>query len=78
MRNGFKVCTGARFLGSLIGDGKSKQEWLKVCMSIWEQNIHTIRKMAGKIVSPSDLFKLNRHHIAGIKKPDGPEEKTIN
>ena len=27
-RDGFRVCTGARYLGGYIGDDESKQNWL--------------------------------------------------
>ena len=29
LRHGFKVCTGARYLGRYIGDANSKRDWLK-------------------------------------------------
>ena len=29
LSHGFKFCTGARYLGGLIGDDKSKYDWLK-------------------------------------------------
>ena len=28
-RHGFKVCTGARYLGGYIGDNESKSDWLR-------------------------------------------------
>ena len=28
-RHGFKVCTGARYLGGYIGDDESKRDWLR-------------------------------------------------
>ena len=48
LRHGFKVCTFAHYLSGFIGDDKYKRDWIKNCTLIWEQNIHTIRKTAGK------------------------------
>ena len=46
--HGFKVYTGARYLGGYIGDKKYKGDWLREHMLTWEQNISTISKTAGK------------------------------
>ena len=48
VRCGFKVCTGARYLGGYIRDDKSKRSWLKDWMDKWEINIYVITKMVGK------------------------------
>ena len=47
-RQGFRVCTGARYLGSHIGDDESKRDWLRELTLMWENNINMIRKTAGK------------------------------
>ena len=47
-RHGFKVCTGARYMGGYIGDDNSKCDWLRDRTRTWEKNISTIRKTAGK------------------------------
>ena len=46
--HGFKVCTGALYLGSYIGEDKSKRDFLKENMATWERNITTISKTSGK------------------------------
>ena len=48
LHHGFKVFTGMCYLGGFIGDDESKRDWIKVCTLIWEHNIYTISKMAGK------------------------------
>ena len=48
LRHGFKVCTGALYLGGYIGDDESKRECLKERTKIYEWNIFTIRETAGK------------------------------
>ena len=52
-RHGFKVCTGARYLGGYIGDDKSKRDWLRECTLTWEKNINTISKTTGKYTQES-------------------------
>ena len=47
-RHGFKVCTGARYLGGYIRDNNSKHDCLRESTLTWENNINTIRKTAGK------------------------------
>ena len=47
-RHGFKVCTGACYLGRYMGENESKREWMKERMGTWERKIFTIRKTAGK------------------------------
>ena len=42
LNHGFKVCTGARYLGGFIGDDKSKCDWLKDRTFNWEKNIHLL------------------------------------
>ena len=44
LRCRFKVCTGASYLGSFIGDGEYKWYWLQDHTAEWEKNIHTTRK----------------------------------
>ena len=41
--HGFRVCTGALYLGGYICD-----DWLRECTLTWEKNINTIRKTVGK------------------------------
>ena len=48
LRHGFKVFTGAHYLGSFIGDDESKLDWLKYRTSKWERNIRSITKTAEK------------------------------
>ena len=48
MCHGFKVFTVAHYLGSFIGGGKSKNDWLKERTNTWEKNIHMISETAGK------------------------------
>ena len=52
-RHGFKVCTGARYLGGYIGDDKSKRDWLRDRAIMWEKNISTISKTTGKYTQES-------------------------
>ena len=47
-RHGFKVCTGAHYLGGYIGDDESKHNWLRERTLTWEKNISKTRKPAGK------------------------------
>ena len=49
----FKVCMGARYLGSYIRDDESKRDWLKERTETWERNICMIRKTAGKYTQES-------------------------
>ena len=46
--HGFKMLTGARYIGGYIGDDKSKRYWLRERTLIWEKNIGTISKTMGK------------------------------
>ena len=41
-RHGFKVRTGARYLGGYIGDDDSISDWLREHTVTWENNINTI------------------------------------
>ena len=75
---------GARYLGGLIGDDKSKRDWLKDQTLEWEKKIRTITKMAGKYSQESyDVLvctiksefiflkcvtKYTRHVFAGVDK----------
>ena len=47
LRHGFNFFTGARYLGSFIGDGESKCEWLKYRTSMWEKNFVRSPKRRG-------------------------------
>ena len=47
-RHGFRVCTGACYLGGYIVDNESKRYWLRKRTLMWEKNINTTRKTAGK------------------------------
>ena len=44
----FKVCTGARYLGSYIRYDRTKHNSLKKRTEVWDHNIFTIRKTVGK------------------------------
>ena len=44
----FKVGTGARYLGSYIGDKDYKIDWMRERTLTWEKNINTISKATGK------------------------------
>ena len=48
LSHGFKVCTGACYLGEFIGYEESKRECLKELTKAWEQNITKKRKTTGK------------------------------
>ena len=47
-RHGFRVCTGAHYLGGYIGDDKFKRDWLIERTLTWEKNINTISKTTEK------------------------------
>ena len=47
-RHVFKMCTGARYLGGYLRDNKFKRDWLREHTLMWEKNINTISKTAGK------------------------------
>ena len=46
--HGFKVYTGARYVGGYIGDDESKYDWLRERTLTWEKNISTISETAGR------------------------------
>ena len=46
--HGFKVCTGARYLGGYIGDDESKRNWMKERTLTWEKNINRISETVWK------------------------------
>ena len=48
LSHGFKVCTGAQYLGRFIRDDESKRDWLEECTNTWERNTTKISKTAGK------------------------------
>ena len=47
-RHGFRVCTGACYLGGYIGDDKSKLDWLRGRKLMWKKNINMISEIMGK------------------------------
>ena len=47
-RHGFRVCTGAHYLGNYIRDDESKCDWLRERTLTWERNINTRSKTTGK------------------------------
>ena len=49
LRHKFKVCMGARYLGTFIGDDESKNFWLKYQMWQWEKKILLSPKQQGNI-----------------------------
>ena len=53
-RHGFRVCTGARYLGGYIGDDESKRDWLREHTLTWGENINTINKTVGKY--PQEIY----------------------
>ena len=53
-RHGFRVCTGACYLGGYIGDDESKHDWLREHTLMWENNINTISETAGKY--PQEIY----------------------
>ena len=60
-RHGFRVCTGAHYLGGYIGYNKSKRDWLRERTLTREKNINTISKTAGK--HPYDSNSVEVHAI---------------
>ena len=42
------VYTGIRYLRDYIGEDKYKRDWLRERTLTWEDNINTIREIAGK------------------------------
>ena len=48
LRHGFKVWTGAHYLGGYIGDDNTKRGWLKERMYMWERKICMIRETTVK------------------------------
>ena len=48
-RHGFRVCTGACYLGGYIGDNKYKHDWLRDRTLTWDNNINTISEITGNI-----------------------------
>ena len=51
---GFKVCTGARYLGGYIGDDVTKGDYIKKRTEKWERDIHVIIKTTDKC--PQDIY----------------------
>ena len=47
-RHGFKVCMGAHYLGGYTRDNKSKRDFMIDRTLMWDKNIGTIIKTAGK------------------------------
>ena len=52
-RHGFRVCTGAHYLGGCIGDDKSKRDWLRERTLTWQKNINTINETVRKYLQES-------------------------
>ena len=48
VHRGFKVCTGARYLGGYIRDNESKFHWIQNWAEKRERSISVITKTAGK------------------------------
>ena len=48
-RHGFRVCTGAHYLGNYIRDDESKCDWLRERTLMWERNINTRSKTTGML-----------------------------
>ena len=48
LHHGFKICTGARYLGGFIRDDNSKCDWLIDRTLNYKKNIISIIKMAEK------------------------------
>ena len=46
-RHGFKVCIGARYLGSYIRDDKTKIDWMRERMMTWEEGLTRSAKPRG-------------------------------
>ena len=53
-RHGFRVCTGAHYFGSYVGDDKYKSDWLRERTLTWDKNINTISKTTGKY--PQEIY----------------------
>ena len=49
--HGFKVCTGARYLGTFIGDDDSKYEWLKYVRQHESRTFARSAKQQGETVN---------------------------
>ena len=52
--HGFRVFTGALYLGGYTGDDDSKRDLLRERMLTWEKNINSIRKTDGKY--PQEIY----------------------
>ena len=52
-RHGFRVCRGTRYRGGCIGEDDYKRDWLRERTLMWEKNINTIIKTAGKYTQES-------------------------
>ena len=53
MCHGFKVCTGACYLGGYIRDYKSKHNSLKECRAMWDTNVITVSETTEKFTQES-------------------------
>ena len=49
-RHGFRVCTGAYYLGGYIDDNEPKRDWLRERTLTWEKNTKMISKTVGKYI----------------------------
>ena len=61
----FKVCTGARYLGSYIRYDRTKHNSLKKRTEVWDRNIFTIRKTVGKY-TPGKLRRNGMRDAIGV------------
>ena len=52
-RHVLRVCTGARYIGSYIGDDDYKHDWLKERTLTWEKNINKISEIMGEYTQES-------------------------
>ena len=60
-RHGFRVYTGARYLGDSISNDDSKRDWLRERTLTWEKNINTISETVGKY--PQESYAAVVHAI---------------
>ena len=59
--HGFRVCTGANYLGGYIGDNESKHNWQRERTLKWEEEISTTRKTVEKY--PQESYAAVVHAI---------------
>ena len=59
--HGFKVCTGANYVGVYIGDDESKGACIKNRTDKWDRNIHVVTETVGKY--PQKRYSAVAHMI---------------